>query len=185
MRLCCEAVFLADVSGGNPFDEAVSRPWFELAAHFPGAPLPPAPLSATIELRGAADVDEALAERDAANLGCIPARGRHYRGQPRCRTRPALRGDAARRRRAPAGDDGGARLAPREGGRARGEGPGRGPHHRPAGELRRRRHRARRRPEGLVYARTHHRMATPGMVVTGIAGREPVPGREGGHLLTD
>ncbi len=31
----CRAVLLADVSGGNPFDEAVSRPWLDLAARLP------------------------------------------------------------------------------------------------------------------------------------------------------
>ncbi len=184
-RLGCEAVFLAEVSGGNPFDEAVSRPWFELAAHFPGAPLPPAPLSATVELRGAADVDEALAERDAANLvaflreeGIIGGSPEAEPGAP-CEATPLAGVEHLRATTA-----GLVSHLVKVGERVtRGQvvariidplaSFGEGVTELAAGQ------------DGLVYARTHHRMATPGMVVTGIAGREPVPGREGGHLLTD
>jgi uncharacterized protein len=60
-----EALLTADVSGDNPFDEAVSRPWAELALMFPEHPIPPACVSATVELRGEADVSDDLAARDA------------------------------------------------------------------------------------------------------------------------
>lgn len=59
---------LAEVSGGNPFDEAVGGPWWELAKRFPDRPIPPACLSGTIELRGQGDVEDGLAARDAAAL---------------------------------------------------------------------------------------------------------------------
>lgn len=62
------AVLLAEVSGGNPFDEACSGPWWALARQFPDAPIPPACLSATLELRCNDTVDEAFASRDAAAL---------------------------------------------------------------------------------------------------------------------
>jgi predicted deacylase len=63
------AVLLALEAGEEPFDEACSRLWWDLAAHFgPACPLPPACLSTTIELRGELDVDYALARQDAARL---------------------------------------------------------------------------------------------------------------------
>ncbi|MDE1571114.1 succinylglutamate desuccinylase/aspartoacylase family protein [Aquabacter sp. P-9] len=62
------AVLLAEVSGGHPFDEACGGPWWALARRFPEHPIPPACLSATLELRCNDTVDEALAARDAAAL---------------------------------------------------------------------------------------------------------------------
>ncbi len=60
---------LADASGGNPFDESLSKPWLDLRERFgPAAPVPSACLSATVELRGMADVGDALAEEDADRL---------------------------------------------------------------------------------------------------------------------
>lgn len=68
-RLGCRLVLLADDTGGNPFDEACSAPWWRLAARF-GAewPIPPACLAATVELRGRRDVDRDLARADAGAL---------------------------------------------------------------------------------------------------------------------
>lgn len=63
--LGAEALLTAEVSGDNPFDEAISRPWAELARMFPDHPIPQASFSATIELRGETDVSDALAARDA------------------------------------------------------------------------------------------------------------------------
>ncbi|WP_106207360.1 succinylglutamate desuccinylase/aspartoacylase family protein [Aliiruegeria haliotis] len=62
------AVLLAEISGGNPFDEACSGPWWSLAAANPNHPIPPACLAATVELRSNNDVDETLARDDAAAL---------------------------------------------------------------------------------------------------------------------
>lgn len=63
------AVLLAKESGDDPFDESVSRHWWELAETLPaGIPLPQGCFSVTIELRGEADVDHATASRDAAGL---------------------------------------------------------------------------------------------------------------------
>ena len=70
------AVLVAEDSGGNPFDEACSRPWPELARRFPGHPLGPGCVAVTVELRGAADVDHALAAADArALLGALTHMG--------------------------------------------------------------------------------------------------------------
>lgn len=61
----CQAVLLAEVSGGNPFDEALSGPWTALAARFPDHPVPMACASTTVELRGRSDVCRYLGGRDA------------------------------------------------------------------------------------------------------------------------
>lgn len=64
-----QAVLLALQAGGEPFDEACSRLWWDLAAHFgPSFPLPPSCVATTVELRGQADVSYALAQQDARGL---------------------------------------------------------------------------------------------------------------------
>jgi predicted deacylase len=56
-------------SGGEPFDEACSRLWWDLAAHFgPSIPIPPACAAVTVELRGEMDVRYDYAEQDARAL---------------------------------------------------------------------------------------------------------------------
>ncbi|CAM3753502.1 succinylglutamate desuccinylase/aspartoacylase family protein [Roseateles saccharophilus] len=60
---------LAQDSGDNPFDEASSQVWWKWNQHFAGRfPIPQACLSATVELRGAADVTHELAAADAKNI---------------------------------------------------------------------------------------------------------------------
>ncbi len=74
--LGARAMLLATESGDNPFDEAVSRPWFELRKRFPDAAIPLGALSTTLELRGQADVAEGFAEADAdAILSFLTLRG--------------------------------------------------------------------------------------------------------------
>jgi predicted deacylase len=63
-----EVTLLAKVSGANPYDEACSRIWWELAEKFPAYPIPFACLAATIELRGISDVSHTFASRDAENI---------------------------------------------------------------------------------------------------------------------
>jgi len=61
-------LFESEPSSG-PFDEANSGPWWKLRRHVDGADrLPPACFAATLELRGQADVSDALAEQDARGL---------------------------------------------------------------------------------------------------------------------
>ncbi|TPE52118.1 succinylglutamate desuccinylase/aspartoacylase family protein [Amaricoccus solimangrovi] len=62
------AVLLAELSGGNPFDEAVGGPWWSLARAYPDAAIPPACLSATLEMRSNDAVDGDLAQGDALAL---------------------------------------------------------------------------------------------------------------------
>lgn len=67
-QLGSRVTLLATRSGGNPFDETVGGIWWALAEHFPDKPVPPACLSATVELRGEADVSDEMARADAENL---------------------------------------------------------------------------------------------------------------------
>ena len=63
------ATLLATESGDNPFDEACSQTWWQLAAHFKDRfPIPMACLSVTVELRSQTDVNHALALQDAENI---------------------------------------------------------------------------------------------------------------------
>ncbi len=61
-----EAQLLAQISGGEPFDEACCEPWLTLAARFGQQhPMPRGLLPVTLELRGIADVSPEQAEKDA------------------------------------------------------------------------------------------------------------------------
>lgn len=62
------AILLATESGDSPFDEACSRPWFVVQQDHPGAAVPLACFSTTVELRGEADTSHALAEQDAGAI---------------------------------------------------------------------------------------------------------------------
>lgn len=67
--LGARAVMLARDSGGEPYDEALSKPWWQLAERFGNSAIPRAPcFAATVELRGKADADDALAAADAAAI---------------------------------------------------------------------------------------------------------------------
>jgi predicted deacylase len=67
-QIGAESTLLSKVSGANPYDEACSRIWWELADKFPAYPIPPACLAATIELKGISDVSHELASHDAENI---------------------------------------------------------------------------------------------------------------------
>lgn len=85
--LGAEVALLAEHSGGDPFDEACSMVWPDIAAKLPaGVPLPPGCMAATIELRGEHDVDHALARRDAEALLVYL----HHRGALRLDPAPEL-----------------------------------------------------------------------------------------------
>jgi hypothetical protein len=63
------ALLLALAAGEEPFDEACSRLWWDLQAHFgPAFPIPPACMSVTVELRGEMDVNYDFARTDARAL---------------------------------------------------------------------------------------------------------------------
>ena len=67
-ELAMRAVLLAEKSGGNPFDEACSAPWWELARLYPDNPIQPACLATTLELGSNDDVDVRDAQDQAAAL---------------------------------------------------------------------------------------------------------------------
>jgi predicted deacylase len=66
--LGAHATLLARESGGEPFDEACSRLWWDLADAFPDAAIPMACIGVTVELRGEMDVRYDLADKDAHAL---------------------------------------------------------------------------------------------------------------------
>ncbi|UGQ47046.1 succinylglutamate desuccinylase/aspartoacylase family protein [Massilia endophytica] len=60
------ATLYTTAAGGEPFDEACSRLWWDLAEHFgPSIPIPPACVAATVELRGEVSVNYESARADA------------------------------------------------------------------------------------------------------------------------
>ena len=61
-----EVQLLAQISGGEPFDEACCEPWLTLKTRFGDQyPMPLGLLPVTLELRGVADVSPEQAEKDA------------------------------------------------------------------------------------------------------------------------
>lgn len=60
------AMLTSRESGGDPFDEAISRPWAAIRRSFATHQLPDDGIACTVELRGRGDVDHALAAADAA-----------------------------------------------------------------------------------------------------------------------
>jgi uncharacterized protein len=67
--LGAQATLLATESGDNPFDEACSQTWWQLADHFGGrAPVAMGCIAVTVELRGEAEVSHELAGPDAEAL---------------------------------------------------------------------------------------------------------------------
>ncbi len=67
--LGARALLLSSASGGEPFDEACSRLWWDLAEHFgPATPIPAGCAAMTVELRGEMDVHYDYAQQDAAAM---------------------------------------------------------------------------------------------------------------------
>lgn len=67
--LGCQTALIADISGGEPFDEACAEPWYTLQRQFAAQyPLPDALKPVTLELRGARDVSHDQARQDAQGI---------------------------------------------------------------------------------------------------------------------
>ena len=180
-RLGCGAAFLADGSGGEPFDEACSLPWQALRARFApaGHPIADGCAASTVELRGEGDVDDSLAIADAkALLDHLAWRG--YLALPAPPVEAAF--DLAtplagvERIRAPVG---GIILFHAEPGQTVRAGqpvatvlePQSGKRHVCLAGI-----------DGPVWSRSRTRYASPNDVILSIAGREPLV--TGPHLLT-
>jgi predicted deacylase len=180
-----EATLLAEVSGGNPFDEACSSPWWTLARRFPDYPIPLACLAATIEYRGLADVSERQGEADAQALRRFLAGRGLLRDDPG--PLPPLPADATPLAavamvRAP--EAGLLSLEVEAGARVR-AGATRATLVDPFAENEEKRRRAIAAPiDGLVYARSLCRLARAGAIVAKIAGTDALPDRNG-RLLSD
>ena len=181
-----QATLLATVSGGQPFDEAVGGPWWALAERFPEHPIPPACLSGTVEYRGRSDVSESMAAADADNLYRFLQRRAIVDGDPgplpgaACEATPLEGVDMIR--------------SPVAGVIAYAKEPAEAV---AAGEVvavvvdpmnpdfTAARTELTSRCDGILYGRTADRLARPGKVVCKVAGKESLPDRRAGALLTD
>jgi predicted deacylase len=83
-HLGCQAILLAKNSGSNPFDECLSSVWWQLADAVAdaGIPVPQGCYSATIELRGEADISHDLARADAQAVYAYLQHVGVIKGQP-------------------------------------------------------------------------------------------------------
>ena len=184
-ELACRAVLLADPSGGNPFDEAFSAPWVRLAARFPEQPIPPACLSATVELRGRADVSDELAGADAAALFRVLQRRGLVAGDPGPLPAPvgeATRLDAVDTLKAPAagvlayavalGDEVAEGQTVAELVDPAAENPAEA------------RHRVVSQTDGLILSRRSHKYVLPGTTIAKVVGTRSLPHRVG-YLMED
>ncbi len=186
-QLGSQATILAVDSGGDPFDEACSRPWWALAEHYGDRfPVPPACLSATVELRGTADVSDALAAADAENLFRFLQRRGLIAGdpgplpEPKCDATPLTGVDYV--------------AVPRAGVVAYRKEPG---ERVAAGEVvaelvdpaaadpMQARIPLTSRASGILFGRETMKFARAGDRVCKIAGAEPLPGRVPGKLMLD
>lgn len=179
-ELDARAVLLCEASGGGPFDEACSAPWWTLAPRFPGLPIPPACFAATVELRSNNDVEQRQVEDDAAALerflrheGVVAGEAR---AAPRLLCEPTLL-TAMQQLKAPT--EGVVIYHARLGDTVR-KGEVIASVVDPLGEA----VDVCAETEGVLFARHDQRFAWPGKVIGKIAGSEVLPDRVG-NLLTD
>ncbi len=184
-ELGCQAALLAADSGGGSFDEAFSTPWIKLSGRFPENPIPPACLSATVELRGRGDVSDSLAETDAAALFRILQRRGFVAGDPGnlperlCEATPLEAVDVLR---APAAGVLAYKVALGE--RVK-EGDVVAEVIDPAADPESARTEVTARTDGLVLSRHVQFYVTPGTSIAKIVGTKPLPHRSEGSLLED
>ncbi|MEE4301446.1 MAG: succinylglutamate desuccinylase/aspartoacylase family protein [Pseudomonadales bacterium] len=179
-ELDARAVLLCEASGGGPFDEACSAPWWALAPRFPGLPIPPACFAATVELRSNNEVEQRLVEDDAAALERFLRHEGVVAGEVRAAPRllcEATQLTAMQQLRAPA--EGVVIYRARLGDRVR-RGEVVASLVDPLGDS----VDVCAETEGVLFARHDQRYAWPGKVIGKIAGSEVLPERTG-NLLTD
>lgn len=175
------ATLLAEISGGNPFDEACSAPWSSLARRFGAHPIPHSCLAATVELRGRADVSDALAEQDAAALIRFLQRRGILAGDPgplpdaQCEATRLDAVDVAKAEMA------GILVYHRELGEMIASGDVIAEIVDPLGS----REKVLSRTDGLLLTRRSNRFVRPGDIVAKIVGKQTLPERVGGNLLSD
>ncbi|WP_372840291.1 succinylglutamate desuccinylase/aspartoacylase family protein [Phaeovulum sp.] len=82
---------IEDISGGNAFDEAHTAPWAALRKRYDARfPIPAACFSTTLEYRGQNDVDDTVAQADAAKLMTFLGAVGAVSGEPAPAYPPAL-----------------------------------------------------------------------------------------------
>jgi predicted deacylase len=179
-----EAILLAADSGGDPFDEANSKIWWELAQRFPDQPIPPACFAVTVELRGISDTDLKPANQDAKHLysflqnrGCLegtPAEMPPLAGQATPLTgvdyiKADLPGIISYLKDVGTHVTKGETVAIIYNPLAEHEGN--------------RTHEVKSRTEGLLFSRNVDRFARPGRIIAKVAGAAPLR-EDSGNLLT-
>ena len=182
--LGAEAILLAANSGGTPFDEANSRPWWALAEKFPNRPIPTACFAATVELRGLADTETRQAHKDAKNLySFLQNRGAVSGNAPEL---PLLRQEATPL----TGVDYIKATVPgvvsylKEPGTMVTQGQIIAEIMNPLAESENDRiTKVIAQTDGMFFSRNRDRFARPGRIIAKIAGKEPLR-EENGHLLT-
>jgi predicted deacylase len=184
-ELGVEAVLLAEDSGGASFDEAFSTPWLHLARRFPDAPIPPVCVTATVELRGWMDIEDAQAEADARALYRVLQRRGLLAGDPGGLPRPkceATELTATDSVKAPAA--GIVVYKVRPGDRVTKGQPLCDLVDPAATDPAQARTTLAASTDGLILSIRSHRYVTPGMAVAKIVGTEPLAHRSG-YLLED
>ena len=182
--LGCHAALLSDDSGGNPFDETLGGIYWRLRDRFPGKPIPSACLAATIELRGQADVDDALARRDADALFRFLVRRGFVAGDPGPLPPPFCEGTPFEAVDVLESPSAGLIVWRRRLGERVAKGEvvadildlSEGPNGTLAPVA--------ARTDGILFTRVLHPLARPGTKIAKIAGREKLPWRTG-YLLED
>lgn len=177
-----ECSLIAEISGGNPFDEAFTRPWVELRRVYGDKfAIPMATLATTIELRGDRDVYDDYAIPDAANLFKFLQRRGVIAGdpgplpEPKCDATPLSGVDrvmashggmvvfaAEAGAKVKAGQELGYVLDCETGEKT------------PFAS----------RTDGVLYSRIGIRLIVPGGYLCSVAGEKPLAGREGQLLLS-
>ncbi|MBF0288430.1 MAG: succinylglutamate desuccinylase/aspartoacylase family protein [SAR324 cluster bacterium] len=183
-QLGAEVTLIEGISQGKTFDQACNQIWWELAEQFKQFPIPPACLAATVELRGKQDVCHEFGKQDAKNLYDYLVRSQFI--EDTLIPLPPLKREATP-------------LAGVE--YITSEAPGIVIYHKNVGELvqkgevvvevlnlledhhDKRSSVVRSTTEGILFARRGNRYAKPGRILAKIAGKKPLPGREG-NLLT-
>jgi hypothetical protein len=187
-ELQARAVLLDEGPGGRPFDDACCSPWWKLRKALAAAEgeVPLACFAATVELRGQADVTDALAAADAAALLRFLQRRGVLAGDagpepvPACRATPL---EGLEWLTAPVA---GVVVWTRDLGECVAAGDVVAEIVEPLGEpLGAARTPVRTTTSGLLFGRTMGRLVRPGQRIGKVAGAEPLSSRQRGKLLAD
>ena len=184
-QLGCEAAFIADVSGGNPFDESISTPWVNLARRFADYPIEEPPLAATIEYRGQADVYQEVSAPDAQLLFAYLQRVEVIEGnagplpEAKCEATPLAGVDHIR---TPAA---GVLIHHKQIGEWVNQGDTVANVLDPYSPFGDGMQAITTRVSGKIYSRSNARMVGPGEAVVGVAGSEAIARKPGEALLSD